>query len=219
MIKILLVDDHPSVVEGTKNMIEQDPDMQVTVILSAMEALELVKTENFDVMLFDLNMPVINGLELTKRMMAANPDSRILIYTGYEISPNFNFLIESGVSGFVSKTVTREQLINAIRCALRDEAVIPISLLKQLRRRDIRLNQSKEEKAIEEVSINEREQEILQEVANGSSNKDIAGKLLMSQRTVEYNLTRIFEKLGVRSRSEAIVEARRLNLINSSDFL
>ncbi|MRN54034.1 response regulator transcription factor [Paenibacillus sp. 19GGS1-52] len=219
MINILLVDDHPSVGEGTKNMIEQDAEMQVTVILSAMEALELVKTETFDVMLFDLNMPVISGLELTKRMMSAHPDSRVLIYTGYEISPHFNLLIESGVSGFVSKTVTRVQLLNAIRCALRDEAVIPVSLLRQLRRREIRLNESREERALEAVSINEREQEILQEVASGSANKDIAGKLLMSQRTVEYNLTRIFEKLGVRSRAEAVVEARRLNLIHSSDFL
>lgn len=219
MVRILLVDDHPSVGEGTKNMIEQDPDMQVTVLMSAIEALGLVEQEGFDVMLFDLNMPIISGIELTKRIMKVRPESRILIYTGYEISPNFNILVESGVSGVVSKTATREQLLNAIRCVLRDEAVIPVSLLRQLRRREIRLNQGREEKSMEEVSINEREQEILQEVSSGSSNKDIASRLLMSQRTVEYNLTRIFEKLNVRSRSEAIVEARRLGLIHSSEFV
>ncbi|MGG3284491.1 response regulator [Paenibacillus solani] len=219
MIRILLVDDHPSVGEGTKNMIEQDTEMQVTVLMSGMEALELAAEENYDVMLFDLNMPVISGIELTKRMIKINPESRILIYTGYEISPNFNMLIESGVSGVVSKTASREQLLNAIRCVMRDEAVIPVSLLRQLRRREVRLNQGANEKVMEEVSINEREQEILQEVASGSSNRDIASKLLMSQRTVEYNLTRIFEKLGVRSRSEAIVEARRLGLIRSSEFV
>jgi two-component system competent response regulator ComA len=219
MIRVLLVDDHPSVGEGTKNMIEQDADMQVTVILSGMEALELVKTETFDVMLFDLNMPGINGLELTKRMMNVNPDSRVLIYTGYEISPHYNLLNDSGVSGFVSKTASREQLLNAIRCALRGEAVIPISLLRQLRRNEIRVNQSRDDKTIEEVSINEREQEILQEVAKGRSNKDIATKLLMSQRTIEYSLTRIFEKLSVRTRSEAIVEAKRFGLIHSGEFM
>ncbi|AOZ93434.1 response regulator [Paenibacillus crassostreae] len=219
MIRILLVDDHPSVGEGTKNMIEQDTDMQVTVILSGIEALEIVKTEKFDVMLFDLNMPGINGLELTKRMMNANPDSRVLIYTGYEISPHYNLLNDSGVSGFVNKTASREQLLNAIRCALRGEAVIPITLLRQLRRNEIRVNQSRDDKTIDEVSINEREQEILQEVSKGSSNKDIATKLIMSQRTVEYNLTRIFEKLNVRTRSEAIVEAKRLSLIHSGEFV
>lgn len=219
MIRILLVDDHPSVGEGTKTMIEQDPQMQVTVILSPMEALELAQQEPFDVMLFDLNMPGINGLELTKRMMSVNPDSRVLIYTGYEISPHFNLLVESGVSGFVSKTVTREQLLNAIRCVLRGESVIPTSLLRQLRRNEIRVSANKADKVLGEVSINEREQEILQEVASGSSNKDIAAKLHMSQRTVEYNLTRIFEKLSVRSRSEAIVESRRLGLISSGEFM
>lgn len=219
MVRILLVDDHPSVGEGTKNMIEQDPDMEVTVLMSAMEALDLVEGERFDVMLFDLNMPVISGIELTKRIMKIKPESRILIYTGYEISPNFNILVESGVSGVVSKTATRDQLLNSIRCVLRDEAVIPVSLLRQLRRREIRLSQGREEKSMEEVSINEREQEILQEVSSGSSNKDIASKMLMSQRTVEYNLTRIFEKLNVRSRSEAIVEARRLGLIRTGEFV
>ncbi|MGN7456298.1 response regulator [Paenibacillus pasadenensis] len=217
-IRILLVDDHPSVGEGTKTMIEQDPDMKVTVLHSAMEALEIVKAEAFDVMLFDLNMPVISGLELTKRLMASNPEHRILIYTGYEISPNFNLLIESGVSGFVSKTASREQLLTSIRCVLRGEAIVPVQLLRQLRRRDIRLPQEHGERVLEEVSINERETEILQEVASGSSNRDIASKLLMSQRTVEYNLTRIFEKLGVRSRSEAIVEAKRLGILSASEF-
>jgi two-component system competent response regulator ComA len=100
---------------------------------------------------------------------------------------------------------------------MRGEAVIPITLLKQLRRNEVKITRA--EKAIEEVSINERDQDILQEVANGSSNKDIAAKLHMSQRTVEYNLTRIFEKLSVRSRSEAIVEAKRLGLIRMEQFL
>lgn len=119
MIRILLVDDHPSVCEGTKTMIEQDPDMEVTVSYHSPEALEIAKTQEFDVMLFDLNIPVISGLELTKRLMGINPDFRILIYTGYEISSNFNLLVEAGVSGIISKTASREQLLNAIRCALR----------------------------------------------------------------------------------------------------
>ncbi|MGO4111046.1 response regulator [Paenibacillus sp. YAF4_2] len=217
MIRILLVDDHPSVGEGTKTMIEQDPEMKVTVVLSAMEALDAVNQDLFDIILCDLNMPGISGLELAKRLIQQDPDRRVLIYTGYEISTHYNLLIECGVSGFISKTVSREQLHNTIRCAMRGEAVIPITLLKQLRRNEVKITRA--EKAIEEVSINERDQDILQEVANGSSNKDIAAKLHMSQRTVEYNLTRIFEKLSVRSRSEAIVEAKRLGLIRMEQFL
>lgn len=216
MIRILLVDDHPSVGEGTKTMLEQDPQIRVNVVLSAVEALEEVKKDQYDIILCDLNMPTISGLELTKRLIQEKPDRKVLIYTGYEINSHFNLLIESGVSGFVSKTVSREQLLNAIYCCMRDEAIIPLSLLRQLRRSEIKFKRG--DKTFEEASINEREQEILQEVAEGRSNKDIAAKLHMSQRTVEYNLTRIFEKLGVRSRSEAIVEAARLGLVRKETF-
>lgn len=215
-IRILLVDDHPSVGEGTKTMIEQDSNMSVHVVLSAMEAIEALKQESFDIILCDLNMPTITGLELTKRLMQEDPDRRVIIYTGHDIISHFNLLIQYGVSGFISKTVSREQLLTSIYCAMRGEAVIPVSLLKQLRRGEVKVTRS--DGTVEEASINEREQDILQEVAEGLSNKEIAAKLHMSQRTVEYNLTRIFDKLSVRSRSEAIVESKRLGLIRSETF-
>ena len=213
MIQILLVDDHPSVGEGTKSMIEQEDDMKATVVTSSMEALEVLKNQTFDVLMFDLNMPVINGLELTRRVMATDSDTPIIIYTGYDITSHFNILVEVRVSGFISKTASREQLITAIRCALRGEAVIPVSLLHQLRRNDARVYAAGNEESVKCISIDEKEQAILQEVASGKGNREIADILLMSQRTVEYNLTRIFGKLNVHSRSEAMIEAKRLGLI------
>ncbi|WP_168119777.1 response regulator transcription factor [Paenibacillus sp. HB172176] len=216
MIHILLVDDHPSVGEGTKTMIEQDSEMKVTVVISALEALDKVKSEQFDLILCDLNMPGISGLELSKRLIQLDPDKKIIIYSGYEIGSHFNLLVESGVSGFISKTVTREQLHNSIRCAMRGEAVIPISLLKQLRRQEVTIARS--ELAIEDVSITEKELGILQEIAMGVSNKMLAVTMHVSQRNVEYQLTRIFEKLNVRSRSEAIREAKRLGLISMEQY-
>ncbi|MED1948099.1 MULTISPECIES: response regulator transcription factor [Brevibacillus] len=211
MIKLLLVDDHPSVREGTKVMFEEEQDFAVSAVSSGMEALELVKVNDFDVMLFDLHMPVINGLELTKRIMHIKPNSLIIIYTGFEIEPYFNKLVEAGVSGFVSKTATREQMIEAIRCTVRNETVIPIPLFKQLRRNSVRLCTGEDQ--LEEVSINEREQQILLEIAKGRSNKELSEILLMSQRNVEYQLTRIFGKLQVRSRAEAISEAIKRGII------
>ncbi|WP_270168059.1 response regulator transcription factor [Paenibacillus sp. SYP-B4298] len=218
MIRVLLVDDHPSVGEGTKHMIEHDSDMLVSIVFSGAEALQLIDQEEFDVMLFDLNMPVISGLELTKRVAISRPDTVVLIYTGYDIAAHYNMLIEAGASGFISKASTREQLITAIRCSLRGEAVIPITLLRQLRRSEVRFHQQADGQVIAEVSISTKEQQILREVATGSSNREIATKLYMSQRTVEYNLTRIFEKLKVRSRSEAISEANRLGLIHDQEM-
>ena len=219
MIQILLVDDHPSVGEGTKSMIEQEDDMKVTVITSSMEALEILTRETFDVLMFDLNMPGINGLELTRRVTAVDSDTPIIIYTGYDITSHFNILVEVRVSGFISKTASRPQLITAIRCALRGEAVIPVALLHQLRRHDAQVDASGDVESLKGISIREKEQAILREIARGKSNREIADTLLMSQRTVEYNLTRIFGKLNVRSRSEAIFEAKRLGLIPNEDFL
>ncbi|MFF2886612.1 response regulator [Paenibacillus sp. NPDC057967] len=216
MIRILLVDDHPSVGEGTKTMIEQDSDMKVTVALSALEALDKVHSEPFDIILCDLNMPGISGLELTKRLIQIDPERKVIIYSGYEIGTHFNLLVESGVSGFISKTASRDQLHNSIRCALRGEAVIPIPLLKQLRRHEVAISRS--ELSIDDVSINEKEMTILHEVAAGVSNKELAAMLHVSQRNVEYQLTKIFEKLNVRSRSEAIREAKRLGLISMEQY-
>nr|WP_306812737.1 response regulator transcription factor [Paenibacillus soyae] len=197
-------------------MIEQDGEMKVTVALSALEALDKVHSEAFDIILCDLNMPGISGLELTKRLIQNDPERKVIIYSGYEIGTHFNLLVESGVSGFISKTASREQLHNSIRCALRGEAVIPISLLKQLRRNEVAISRS--ELSIEDVSINEKEMTILHEVAAGVSNKELAAILHVSQRNVEYQLTKIFEKLNVRSRSEAIREAKRLGLISMEQY-
>lgn len=197
-------------------MIEQDSEMEVSVVLSAVEALEIVQHKQFDLILCDLNMPGISGLELTKRLIHQEPERKVIIYSGYEIGSHFNLLIESGVSGFISKTVSREQLHNAIRSAMRGDAVIPISLLKQLRRHEVTIGRS--ELSIEDVSINEKEQTILHQVATGISNKDLAVMLHVSQRNVEYQLSRIFDKLNVRSRSEAIKEAQRLGLISLEQY-
>jgi len=219
VIQILLVDDHPSVGEGTRSMIEQEDDIKVTVVTSSMEALEVLKSQTFDVLMFDLNMPVINGLELTRRVIEIDSDTPIMIYTGYDIGAHFNILVEVHVSGFISKTASRDQLITAIRCALRGEAVIPVSLLRQLRRNDALVNASENEESVKGISIDNKEQSILTEIARGKGNREIADILLMSQRTVEYNLTKIFGKLNVRSRSEAIYEAKRLGLIPNGDFI
>lgn len=219
MIRILLVDDHPPIGEGSKYMIEKENDMLATVASTGMQALELLKNQTFDLLLIDLNMPVMNGLELTQRINDLHIDTPILIYTGYDIIPYYNIGVEAGISGYISKTASREQLIAAIRCALRGETIIPITLFKQLRRKVIQVASDGTEPFLEGISINETELAILQKVADGKSNKEVAKILLMSQRNVEYNLTRIFGKLNVSSRAEAIIVAHRLGLIPDKELL
>ncbi|MYL34650.1 response regulator [Pontibacillus yanchengensis] len=222
MIRILLVDDHPSVGEGTKLMIEKEEDMEVTVVDSAGKALELVPKQEYELMLFDLRMPGMNGIELIKKVRALGVKTPILIYSGYDIGPHFNTLVEAGVSGFISKTEPRDQLIMYIRCVIAGKVILPLSLFKQLRRVEVQVGESEpvtasqEAEVVEEatdVSINPKEQEILQEVAKGKSNKEIAKKFYQSQRTIEYNLTEIFRKLQVKSRAEAVLKSKQWGII------
>jgi two-component system, NarL family, competent response regulator ComA len=217
MIQILLVDDHPSVMEGTKLLLEQEGDITVFLADSGEKALEMTRTQHFDVMLFDLNMPNMTGIDLTKQVLHIVPDAAILIYTGFEFKNHFNLLIEAGVSGFVLKTANKEQLVTSVRCALRGEVVLPLSLVKQLRRTTIQVFESKQE--TETQAISEKEYEILKEIAKGKSNKEIAEKLIVSQRSLEYCLTNLFQKLNVKSRIEAVMKAKQLGLLADLDLI
>ncbi|WP_199619932.1 response regulator transcription factor [Paenibacillus alkalitolerans] len=212
MKKILLVDDHPSVMEGTKIMLEKDHDNIVTLCCSGKEAIELAVAQSFDIMLFDLNMPEMSGIELTRKVLGLLPDSIIIIYTGYDIAPHFNMLIEAGVTGFISKTLTEEQLLNAVRCAARKEAIIPLPLLQELRRVSPS-PQAVTERSSGTVMLSDKDKAILFEVAKGKSNREIAEELFVSQRSLEYCLTQLFQKLGVRSRVEAVMKSRQLGLL------
>jgi two-component system, NarL family, competent response regulator ComA len=219
MIRILLVDDHSSVREGTVHMVEKESDLYITAVASGAEALEQLKLHTYNILLLDLNMPEINGLELARRVTSERFEVTIIVYTGYDIDPHFNVLVEAGVSGFISKTATREQMIQSIRSAVKGETILPTRLFRQLRRTDFLIPPSREEEnATVRISINQKEQSIIEGIASGKSNKELAQTLFMSQRTVENHLTRIFEKLRVRSRGEVIVEAQRLGLISGLDI-
>lgn len=212
MIRILLVDDHPSVMEGTKMMLEKEPGFQVTLGSPGDELLHLIETESFDLMLFDLNMPGVNGIELAKKVLELVPGALILIYTGFDISPHFSRLIEMGVAGFVPKTSTQSELVRAIRHAINNEAVIPLPLLRQLHK------DTKDGSVQRPPQITDKEIVILKEVAKGKSNKVIAEGMYISQRSLEYALTQLFQKLSVHSRNEAVVKSKQMGLLLEEDF-
>jgi two-component system competent response regulator ComA len=218
MIHILLVDDHPSVMEGTRMILEQEGDMKVSIANSAEAALEQVNARHYDIMLFDLHIAEINGIDLAKQVLTMKPDGIILIYTGFEFNNHFNLMIEAGISGFILKTSNREQLVTAVRCALRGEAVLPISLVRQLRRTTLQALETKDWKQAA-LAISNKEYEILKEIAKGRSNKDIAEIVLMSQRSLEYCLTNLFSKLNVKSRVEAAIKAKQMGFLTDADFI
>lgn len=217
MIHILLVDDHPSVMEGTKMILEQEGDMKVHLANSAEEVLEMVGSQSFDVMLFDLHIAEVNGIDLAKQVLSLDPGAIILIYTGFEFNNHFNLMIETGIFGFISKTTNREQLVTSVRCALRGEVILPLSLVRQLRRTTVAGLEVDDDLAASSVS--NKEYEILKEIARGKSNKEIAELVLMSQRSLEYSLTGLFQKLKVKSRIEAAIKAKQMGILNDSDFI
>ncbi|MFC7321076.1 response regulator transcription factor [Halobacillus campisalis] len=215
MTRVLIVDDHPAVGAGTKAMLEQEEDMQVDVIDQAEEAEATLAHQIYDIVLLDLYMPGMSGVDLAKDLRKDHPDLAILIYTGFDLSTHFNMLVEANINGFVSKTASSEQLINVIRCALRDEVVIPLHLFKQLRRSEASVSDISEKEGAR-LSLNEKEQSILREVSSGLTNREIAQTLHMSQRSVEYTLTGIFNKLSVKSRTEALFKAQELGLVSKT---
>lgn len=214
MIHILIVDDHPAIGEGTRLILDQEKDFKADYIDPVTQRLEEKNFTDYQVFILDLYMPEVTGLTLAKKILSSYPEAIIIIFTGFEISTHFNILLESGVHGFISKTSSKEQFITSVRCALRGEVVLPLALLKQLKKVEAKpLGED-----LSDISLTEREQKILIEVAEGYSNREIGENLLLSQRSIEYSLTGIFSKLGVKSRTEALKKADHLGLLPKVGF-
>lgn len=213
MINILVLDDHEAIGEGIKLLLEQEGDLHVTVVNSSEETLNILLQQTFDMFLFDVNMHFSNDLELLKKVQQLNPEVIKIIYTGYNIEPFFNVLVESGVSSFVSKTVSKENLIAAIRSALDGNAMIPVKLLRQLKIVESQKNKMEIMNQLIQYDLKKNELAVLQLVAVGKTNKEIAENLFVSLRTVEYRLTKIFKKLQVHSRKEAVEKIIKIGLL------
>ncbi|MDQ0176115.1 response regulator transcription factor [Bacillus chungangensis] len=207
MIRLLVIDNHASAGKRTKKLLEQEKDFHVTVLHSGKDALALIREQKFDILLFDLRMPILSWQVLVKKATENDSETIVILYTNDDIEPYFNLIIESGVSSFVSKTASKAQLIATIRAALQGDAVIPIKFLPQLRKIKTR--------KLGTIYFNRKEINILKQVSYGKTNKEIADVVFLSPRTVEYHLTNIFKKLGVDSRTKAVMKASELGYIEA----
>ncbi|MGE7688981.1 response regulator transcription factor [Lysinibacillus sp. NPDC097214] len=210
MVSILVVDNHKAVGEGIKLLLEQEGNFHVTVVRTYEESLNALSQQTFDIFLFDISMPFLKDPGLLKIL---NYDVIKIIYTGHDIEPFFDILVESGVSSFVSKTASTENLIAAIRSALDGNAMMPVQLLQQLKVVDSQKNKMELMNQLIQYDLQKNELALLQLVAAGKTNKKIAEKLFVSLRTVEYRLTKIFKKLQVHSRIEAVEKIRDIGLL------
>lgn len=207
-IRVLLAEDHVVVREGTRELIQREPDMEVVAEAGdGEEAVELSKRSRPDVVIMDIAMPKVNGIEATKMIKQELPTTAVLILTAYDNEQYIFALLEAGAAGYLLKNVRRSELINAIRAVQRGESVLHPQIARKVveRFRDARGPIVAEEPGREVLS--ERELEVLRLAGKGKSNKDIAGDLSLSIRTVQAHLGNIFNKLGVGSRTEAVLLA------------
>ena len=204
-IKVLLADDHVIVREGTKELVQRQPDMQVVAEASdGVEAVELARLYRPDVIVMDIAMPNMNGIEATKQIKKMLPSTAVLILTAYDSDQYIMALLEAGAAGYLLKNVRGNQLIEAIRAVYSGESILqPSTTRRVIDHLKVKAVKSDEESAAN--TLTEREMEVLKLAAKGVSNRDIAERLFVSTRTVQTHLSNIFKKLAVASRTEAIL--------------
>ncbi|MEV8338803.1 response regulator transcription factor [Leucobacter sp. NPDC077196] len=206
MVRILVVDDHPIVRAGIAGLLATEPDFEVVGEADSGEAaLDLVSAARPDVVLMDLRMPGMGGVEATRRLtrLTASPP-RVLVFTTYEEDDQILAAIEAGANGYLVKAAPAEELAAGVRAVAAGQTVLAPSIAAQL---VARAHSGTREHLERGPRLTPREVEILRLVSAGLSNPEIAGTLFIGESTVKTHLLRAFEKLGVSDRTRAVTRA------------
>lgn len=216
-IRILLADDHLVVREGTRQIIEREPDLVVVAEASdGREAVALAEKEHPDVALLDISMPVMNGIEATKAIKKVCPRTAVLVFTAYDYDEYVFAILEAGAAGYLLKNVRGGELIDALRRVYAGESVLHPTIAKKVVNR-VAAGAGPEEAPGRDI-LTDREFEVLRLAAQGLSNRQIAERLVVSPRTVQAHMANIFAKLQVGSRTEAVTLALRRRWISLKDI-
>lgn len=208
-VTILLAEDHVVVRESVRQLLEREPNLKVIGEAGdGEEAVRVARELKPDVIIMDIALPKLNGIEATKQIKKQQPSAAILILTAYDYEQYIFPLLEAGAAGYLLKDVGSRELIDAILTVHRGEAVLHPAVARKVMER---LRHPKTEAPRERVSdlLTERETVILKMAARGMSNGDIGETLHLSVRTIESHLGSIFNKLGVGSRTEAVIKAMK----------
>ncbi|MFC8297626.1 response regulator [Micromonospora orduensis] len=198
-LRLLIVDDHPVVRDGLRGMFTGDPDFEVVgEARDGAEALALAAHSRPDVVLMDLRMPGMDGVTAIGRLVGSGSQAKVLVLTTYDTDADVLPAIEAGATGYLLKDAPREELVRAVRAAARGEAVLSPSVAGRLMGRL---------RAPAEEPLSHRELEVLAMVAKGTSNREAAARLFISEATVKTHLLHVYAKLGVNDRAAAVAVA------------
>jgi len=211
VIQVVVVDDHALHRDGIRQILGQQPDIQVAgEAESAERALVLVNQLHPSVVLMDIRLPGMNGIDATRRIRRDHPGTRVLVVSAYDDEEYIRGALEAGASGHLSKAAPGRQLIEAVRAVAAGGTVIEPAVLNHLLA-------GTSTAPLPAAQLTERELAVLELLAHGLHNKQVATRLGISRRTVERHCDNIYDKLGVGSRTEAVVQAISAKLVSLPD--
>jgi DNA-binding NarL/FixJ family response regulator len=209
-IKVLVADDHPVVREGLSTMLSRENDIQVLgEAQNGREAIEKARELQPDIILMDLRMPEIDGIEAIRRIKTENPKMKFIILTTYDNDEYIFKGIEAGARAYLLKDAPRSELFKAIRAVNRGESLIEPAIAGKVLDRLAELSRQ----AQLPEALSERELEVLTLIAKGASNKLIAANLQIGESTVKTHIQGIFNKFGVNDRTEAVTQAIKKGIV------
>jgi NarL family two-component system response regulator LiaR len=207
-IHIVVVDDHPIVRDGLVAVLSTQPDFEVVgEASSGPEAIQCVGASKPDVILLDLEMPDMDGVETLQRLREIDPALRVIVFTAFDTDERIVKAVQAGAQGYLLKGVPRDEIFNAIRVVHAGGALLQPVIASKLLRQVTRDAQP------EPDPLTERELEVLRLMAQGQMNKEIAAALVISERTVKFHVSAILSKLGAGNRTEAVTLAAQQGLI------
>lgn len=211
-IRVLVVDDQAMIRAGFRMLLGDEPDIEVVAEASTgLQAVHAAAKFDPDVVLMDIRMPELDGLEATRRIIAADPDARVLILTTFDLDEYVYEALHSGASGFVLKDDPPEQLIAAVRTVAAGDALLSPGVTRRVIARFASAPRVEPPAGLDELTS--REHEVLLLVAQGLSNGEIAERLVIGETTVKTHVAHVLQKLGLRDRVQAVVVAHQAGLV------
>jgi DNA-binding NarL/FixJ family response regulator len=215
-IRVLLVDDQALFREGLETLLSVHKDIQVVGQAgNGQEALEVAAEVQPDVVLMDVRMPVLDGVNATRLLKKAQPQCKVIVLTTFDDDEYIFDALRTGAVGYLLKDVASKRLVEAIRATARGESILEPSVAAKVIAEFTRVSSMVPSSQMEQLAepLSEREREILALIARGDSNKEIASQLYITEGTVKNHVTHILGKLGVRDRTQAALKARELGLL------